>query len=92
MFYFEGRGRLEVVQVLDQQLLAEYKYSYVQVAGSWWVDKTEAVIAVVLNHHRGLLDGGGEDVQLGAGGPVHVDVAFEEVTVDQLGQQEEDIG
>ena len=34
MFYFEGGGRLEVVEVLYQQLLAEYEDSHVQVAGS----------------------------------------------------------
>ena len=34
MFYFEGGGRLKVVEVLYQQLLAEYKDGYVQVAGS----------------------------------------------------------
>ena len=33
MFYFEGGGRLEIVEVLYQQLLAEYEDSHVQVAG-----------------------------------------------------------
>ena len=86
MFYFEGGGRLKVVEVLYQQLLAEYEDGHVQVAGSRRVDKTEAVVTVILNHHRCFLDGGGQDVQLGIGGSVHMDVTFEEMAIDQFRQ------
>jgi hypothetical protein len=92
LFYLQGSGRLEGAEELDEDGLAKDEYGRVEVVRVFDLCEPSSIGGVFLREEGGFFDGAGQNGDFLVFGAVHVDVAFDEVAIDEIGEQEEEVG